>query len=358
VKKLRVGLVGIRRATGYGRLFMQNRRTEVAAVCDIDGGHLEAAAKAFSLKESSLFSKYDDFVNADIDVVFIGTPISLHVEQTIKALENNKHVLCEVTAGQTVKECEKLYLAVKKAKAKYMMAENCCYYYYLQQWQKMIRKGRLGKVFYMESEYLHALRDLIYERKTRKPYWRASRPPLHYCSHSLGPLLMFLENDYIVKATGAGKGINILPDVGPGAIDMQAALFETKKGVTIKLLRSSVYSGPYSLYFSAYGVKGFMESGRAGSAMEGRVYIEGKNRLPANMNCSNVSPKAGEEQQKGGHGASEYFLVRDFVRCIDNDTQPPIDIVKALDMTIPGIIAHEAAIKGNVWLDVPRFYDD
>jgi len=353
MKKLKVGLVGVRRAAGYGRLFMQNRRTEVTAVCDISAKSLEEAGREFKLKESALFSRYDDFVNADLDVVFIGTPVPCHVEQAIIALESNRHVLSEVTAGQTVEECGRLFRAVKKAKAKYMMAENCCYYYYLQQWQKMIRQGRLGKVFYMEGEYLHALRNYIYDRKARKTYWRANRPPVPYCSHSLGPLLMFLKDDYIIKATGSGRGINILPDVGPGAIDMQAALFETKKGVTIKLLRSSVYSGPYNLYFSVYGVKGFVESGRPGNAKEGKIYI--KDKLARELECSNVSSKASEEQKKGGHGTSEYFLVKDFIKCIDNDTNPPIDIVKALDMTVPGIVAHEAAMKGNVWLDVPHF---
>ena len=59
----------------------------------------------------------------------------------------------------------------------------------------------------------------------------------------------------------------------------------------------------------------------------------------------------------GTHGTSEYFLVRDFLKSIENDTTPPIDIVKGMDMTIPGLIAHEAAKKGGVWLDVPRITD-
>ena len=59
--------------------------------------------------------------------------------------------------------------------------------------------------------------------------------------------------------------------------------------------------------------------------------------------------------RKWGHGTSEYYLVRDFVEAIVNDKKPPIDVVKAIDMTIPGIVAHEAAMKGEVWLDVPHF---
>ena len=56
MKKLKVGLVGIRRATGYGELFMNHPRTEVTAICDLSSKHLEEAGREFKLKDSSLFS--------------------------------------------------------------------------------------------------------------------------------------------------------------------------------------------------------------------------------------------------------------------------------------------------------------
>ncbi len=62
-----------------------------------------------------------------------------------------------------------------------------------------------------------------------------------------------------------------------------------------------------------------------------------------------------EAKRVSGYGASEYYLLRDFINAIDNDTEPPIDVVKGVDMTLPGLIAHEATMKGNVWLDVPHF---
>ena len=72
------------------------------------------------------------------------------------------------------------------------------------------------------------------------------------------------------------------------------------------------------------------------------------------MTCSSSDPDAPKEALLGGHGTSEYYIVRDFIRSIESDTTPPIDVIRAMDMTVPGIIAHEAAMKGNIWLDVPR----
>jgi hypothetical protein len=66
-----------------------------------------------------------------------------------------------------------------------------------------------------------------------------------------------------------------------------------------------------------------------------------------------VDPKAPEEAKKGGHGTSEYFMVRDFLKAVQTGARAPIDAVKAADMTIPGLIAHESAMQGGKWMDVP-----
>jgi len=68
-----------------------------------------------------------------------------------------------------------------------------------------------------------------------------------------------------------------------------------------------------------------------------------------------TDPNAPEEALRGGHGTSEYYMVRDFIGAIEQNTRPPIDVARALDFTIPGIIAHESAMQGGKWLDVPLF---
>jgi hypothetical protein len=45
---------------------------------------------------------------------------------------------------------------------------------------------------------------------------------------------------------------------------------------------------------------------------------------------------------------------RDYLDAIEFERDPPIDVIRATDFTIPGIIAHEAAEAGGRWLDVPR----
>ena len=76
--------------------------------------------------------------------------------------------------------------------------------------------------------------------------------------------------------------------------------------------------------------------------------------MPISITTSD--PNAPEEARLGGHGTSEYYLVRDFLNSILNDTKPPIDVVRAMDMSVPGLIAHEAAMEGGVWKEIPLFW--
>ena len=105
-----------------------------------------------------------------------------------------------------------------------------------------------------------------------------------------------------------------------------------------------------------YGTKGYMENGRAGG--DGLLFIESeisKADGAQPIACSLSDPDAPPEAAAGGHGTSEYYLIRDFLDAVENDTAPPFDVVRSMDFTVPGIVAHESAISDGNWREVPRF---
>ncbi len=344
---LKTGVVGLRRGLGLLRMFAAHKETQVVAVCDID------EERAASVKEQmgieAVYIDYGEFLEHDLDIVVVATPMPFHVSQSIAALESDKHVLCEVIVANSMDECEPLVKAVKKSKKKYMLAENCCYWYFVEKWAEMAAAGKIGKPIYAEAEYVHDTRSLMRDAEGN-PRWRAKRPPIHYCTHSLGPILTVM-NDRCVSAVGMSTGVNVAPDLG--AIDMEVGLFRTEKGSVIKILRgASIEREPAFHYYSIYGTEGCLETARG--ADKTFAYFKGSDGM-TELPYRRDHPEAPDSAAAGGHGTCEYYMVKAFIESIVNDTRPPIDIYRALDFSLPGFCAHISAQQGGKMVDIPDF---
>lgn len=353
-KPWNIGLVGVgNRAHGY----THHPQVKVTALCDVDPHALQQMQGVYGLQDNALHQNYEHFLNADIDIVIICTPIAFHAQQAIDALKAGKHVLSEVTAALTIEDGIRLLAAVEQSDNVYMLAENYIYFHYIRQWKTWVDKGHLGKLFHAEAEYIHEIKHLLQHPETGEKYWRYTRPPIYYCTHTLGPILHLFGNDRIVRATGLGKSQLNNPDGGEGFIDMQVALFETAQGRSIKIVRSQTAPRhPEVVHYSLYGTKGFVENGKTGYTSNGLLYLDGEPGYETGaraMTFDVSDPHAPQGARRGGHGTSEYYLFQDFLAAIEAGKPNPIDIYRGLEMTLPGIIAHEAIKKGGVWLEVP-----
>lgn len=355
MQKFKVGIVGVSRGGSYVRNYHRSERTEITAVCDLDENRLNDVAEDLGLSDSQKYTDYDQFLAADTDIVIIGTPIPFHEEQVVKALEAGKHVLSEVTMANTIEGCRRVYEAAKRAKGIYMMGENYVYFHFIKEWKKYIDAGNIGRIHYAEAEYVHNIRKLLVDRESGEHFWRTYRPPIHYCTHCLGPLMYLMGDDYIVKATACGNKNTMVEDFWPSTIDMQVALFETKQGRGIKICRSQVTPRPepHTVYYSVYGTKGFLENTRHGKDVVGSRYFEGIDKKTMAFDCYENEVEA-PDFAKNSHGTSDYYIAQYFLDCVEYGRIPFLNEDRAFELTVPGLIAHEAAVKGSVWLDVPH----
>jgi hypothetical protein len=150
--------------------------------------------------------------------VVIGSPMHLHVAQSIAALERGVHVLCEVTAGVTIEECRDLVFAAERSDALFMMAENINYDRTSVLINSIVDAGKMGdvrthfvelilptsyaqcfghtipgmlnsqlcvlQVYYAEGEYLHDVKALAVATPWRR-HWQLGIRGLTYCSESV-----------------------------------------------------------------------------------------------------------------------------------------------------------------------------
>jgi predicted dehydrogenase len=350
----RVGISGLGRGVGPARIFALMPDCTVAAGCDPD----PVARQRFEAQfpGAKAFAEYEAMLDAGLEIVFVGTPMPLHREQTVAALKAGCHVLQEVTLANTIDECREILDAVKAhPRQKFMLAENNCYRADILAWQKMWAKGWLGAFMYAEAEYVHDIRSLL-RRPDGSPTWRAKRPPIVYCTHSLGPLLK-ITGERCVTACGMHSGSKLEPELGH--LDFQVAIFQTASGGVIKVLRAQAVSRePAMHYYSLYGTKGCLETSRPPAPhLQTHAYFEDipnvRTMIPLPLGES--VPGAPAAATQGGHGTLEYFMVQEFMESIRNDTPPPLDIYAALDMTLPGLCAHESSLQGGQPIEIPNW---
>ena len=58
---------------------------------------------------------------------------------------------------------------------------------------------------------------------------------------------------------------------------------------------------------------------------------------------------------KTGHGGSHTFLTHEFISSIVEDRTPAVNVWEAIAFTMPGIIAHQSALRGGEVLKIKDY---
>lgn len=349
---VKVGVAGLRRGRGPLGVLAHHPEAEVVAVADPNPETRAAAAEQFGV--ATAVDSYEALLECGLDAVVVATPAPLHAAHCIAALESGIHVLSEVPAVGSLAEARELVAAVRRATASYSFGENVNYFPRTVAWKEFIDQGKIGSIFYAEAEYIHDCRSLMRNPDGSRT-WRHGRAPIWYCTHSLGPLLAW-TGDRCVSTTSLHTGSHN----EEGTIDMEAALFRTASGGVFKVLCGfSMTCEPGRHYYCVYGTKGMLESGRTADSPD-RGYLGAApeaTRGPAANVVPALDRAAPEAARLGGHGDSEWFMIDDWLRSLVDGTPPPIDVHAGLDMTLPGICAHESAEQGGQPVAIPNSRD-
>lgn len=156
---LGVGIIGTGWVSGeYIRAFSMNPNTEVISICSRSRERAEAKAKEYGLKNCTCVNDPEKMVGLPgLDIVCINTPNFLHAEQTILAAEHKKHIVIEKPIAIDWQDMRKMKKAVDSAGVVTIVGFVLRWNPLFQTVKALIRDGVLGKVFYAEVDYLHAI---------------------------------------------------------------------------------------------------------------------------------------------------------------------------------------------------------
>lgn len=126
--------------------------TELVAVASRNKENAETFAKMYHCPKA--YDSYEAILNDDtIDILYIATPHNSHAELSIKALEKNKHVLCEKPIALNYADAEKMIAASKKHNKFFMEAFWTRFNPSYRAAFEKIKQGELGKIRYINSDF-------------------------------------------------------------------------------------------------------------------------------------------------------------------------------------------------------------
>jgi len=117
---------------------------ELLAVSRARAEHAESFAREFGAGRW-----YADWrlllADADVEAVYIATPVHLHAQQTVAAAEAGKHVLCEKPMAMSVAECDRMIAACAANDVQLGVAYYRRFYPVVERIRVLLLMGEIGR---------------------------------------------------------------------------------------------------------------------------------------------------------------------------------------------------------------------
>ncbi len=397
---VRVGFIGLgMRGPGAVRRFTHIPGTKIVALCDIYEERVEDTQKMLEnagLPRAAGYSGSEDSWKElcerdDIDLVYIATDWKTHADMMIYAMEQGKHVACEVPAAMTLDEIWAIIDTAERTQKHAMQLENCVYDYFELTSLNMAQQGLFGEVLHAEGAYIHDLSAFweFYQDDWRLQYNKEFRGDV-YATHGVGPAAQALDihrgdkmNILVAMDT---KPVNI-PEhlIDKRGVDRDSAymfangqhtmtMISTENGKTIHIQHDVASPRPYSRMYQLSGTKGFANKYPSEGYALDASSLEGS-EIPnlENLNAHNYVSKETkdalmqaykhrihielEEKAKevGGHGGMDFIMDYRLVYCLQNGLPLDMDVYDLAEWCSLAELSRISLENNNAPVVVPDF---
>ena len=391
-----IGVLGVGQfGSQFAHLFKLHPGVSAVYVVDELPERATAAKERWGL--DGVLGSFEELLESDVDAVAIFTQRWTHGPLVERALHAGKHVYSAVPMAISEAEIERIIQAVRETKLVYAMGETSYYNPATVFARQQHAAGKFGRIFYTEGDYVHDMDLGFYEayQYSGGERWKetASYPPMLYPTHAIGGVLGAVPGHAVSVSC-----IGVKDDRGDGVFDKDVsmfandfsnatALFEMNDGGAMRTNEMRRVGYPSHLResrFRFFGTEASFEQLATTTVWQDKTKVEDvseqvetKPTMSADdPSLADVAPELRDAFISGlapvhdqsrlpeeflgapnGHEGSHQFLVDDFVTAVNNRTLPPVNAWVAARFTLPGIVAHESALRGGERLPIRDFGD-
>ena len=399
-EKIKIAVIGCGRfSPGFIPLFKAHPSVEKVYVCDIRRERAEEYSKRFGVE---IIDSFEEALASDkVNAVAIFTARTEHGKMVIDALKAGKHVYSSVPCATYIEEIMEIKELVEKTRLTYSMGETGYYRAPAFFCRREFKKGTFGKFTYAEAHYNHDIRKMEDAfRSSGGDDWKkfAGIPPMYYPTHSTAMILSSMPGVYAKNVVAFGFRGSPRTDIYGtdgqnhynNPFSNTTMLMELSNGGIARVSENRCVGWycPETYISQFYGTDGGYEFSVARHSLAhwdpdnpGGVimkdvtselqpenvyqkitenYDEAIQAIANGLGFTNSSPiqpihRVPKEFEgiRNAHNGTHHFLIDDFCRAYDTGKLSPTNIWAVARYNIPGLIAHQSALKGGIPMSVP-----
>jgi predicted dehydrogenase len=362
VAPIRVGIIGV----GWGSVvqtpaFRAVPEYEVVALCSRRPERVAAAGEQLGVADTS--TDWREFVRRDdLDLVSVCTPVDLHAEQVVAAVEAGKHVLCEKPVAVDAGDARRMLDAAEAAG----VAHAICFEGRFDPLRLALRSaldgGALGDPYFARAhtsaDYWHPTRGLQSEWMYRVAdgggylMGMASHDIDFLCSVFGEPAAVCADVRTTVTERARDDGSTLSVD----ADDTSITVMRMQSGMTALVSCSAVAFGANDRELELFGSGGriTLSAGLMEGGMQVRVHRVGEEH-PAELALSSRSIRSGYElprRRAAGAIQSLAFMLEDWLPAFAGEPAPGVPTLRDGLRVQQVIDAARRSSVGEGWAEV------
>jgi predicted dehydrogenase len=324
----------------------------------------------------------------DLDLIYTCTPWILHTPISVYAMENGKHVACEVPIARTLDEAWQLVETSEKTRKHCMMLENCCYDFFELLTLNMARQGMFGDIIHGEGAYIHNLMGYNFKKPlddkqvdgAYTDMWRlkenASRNGNLYPTHGLGPICQVMNinrgdrMEYLSSMSTfdftMGKHANELAATDPFFKEFANRNYRgntntthimTNFGKTILVQHDVSSTHPYSRIHLVKGTAGMaIKYPKELIALSEEWASDELMKKISNEHTPEIVKRIGEQAKVvGGHGGMDFIMDWRLIDCLRNGLPLDEDVYDGALWSSIAPLSEWSVANRSQSIDVPDF---